>query len=95
MESSENLPKMEPVEVSEDPCFALVRKINSATRQDHCVKANATKEEKLKKLLAISGPTGGDGCEDRGGWRGRGRCRKMSGRIAQTTSLPESYKPPY
>ncbi|XBI60521.1 hypothetical protein VPH35_041443 [Triticum aestivum] len=45
--------------VVEDPSIALARKINSATRQNHRVKAKAAKEETLKKQKADRGRAGG------------------------------------
>ena len=43
----------------EDPSISLARKINSATQQNHRVKAKAAKEKKLKKRKAGGGRAGG------------------------------------
>ena len=80
---------MEPTELPEDPSIMLAWKISSATRQTHCVKAKAVKEEKLKKRLAAGGPGGGIG---RGGHGGR---RQMGAPTIQRMAWSEPYKPPY
>ena len=67
MEPSENLSEMKAAEVPEDPSITLARKISSATRQNHRVKARAAKKEKIKKRLAAGGPGGGVGCGGHGG----------------------------
>ncbi|KAI4981830.1 hypothetical protein ZWY2020_022322 [Hordeum vulgare] len=95
MEPLENPSKMEPMQVSGDPCITLARKINSATRQDHRGKAKAAKEKKLKKRLTTGGPPGGDGPGGHGGWCVRGERRKTDGRTSQMVSWPEPYKHPY
>ena len=93
MEPKDNLSEMEVVEVLDDQSIKVTRKINSATRQNHHVKAKAAKKETLKTRKVDGGRVGGGHAgRERGGGRGLGRGDPMVSPTVQTPPWPDHYK---
>jgi hypothetical protein len=55
---------MEAAEVPEDPSITLARKISSETPQNRRVKANAAKEEKMRKAMVLADGAVGEAVAD-------------------------------